>query len=83
MSEIQIFGDPNAARWIITGLIGACVGLFVYIWRSMKKNIDSIIQLIKDNKKKQDLDHDRIDIIETKVKIYHPENGANPADLQK
>ena len=83
MSEIPVLADPYWIRWLVVGLIGAVSSLIIYIWRSMKKNIDSIIQLIKDNKKKQDLDHDRIDIIETKVKIYHPENGAAPTDLQK
>jgi len=65
MSEIQIFADPNSVRWIIVGLVSVVSALMIYIWRSMKKNIDRICE-------KQEKDHDRLDIIETKIDIYHP-----------
>lgn len=73
MPEIQIFTDLNSVRWILAGLVGVVSALIIYIWRSMKKDIDEIKQTVKENKIKQDLDHDRIDKIETKVSIYHPE----------
>jgi len=65
MSEIQILTDTYWVRWIIVGLVGAVSSLMIYIWRSMKKNIDRICD-------KQEKDHDRLDIIETKIDIYHP-----------
>ncbi len=73
MSEIQVFADPNWVRWIIAGLVSAVSALIIYIWRSMKKDIDEIKQAVKENKIKQDTDHDRLDKVETKVNIYHPE----------
>jgi len=65
MSEVQIFTDINSVRWMLAGLVSVITALIIYIWRSMKKNIDRICE-------KQEKDHDRLDIIETKIDIYHP-----------
>lgn len=67
MSEIQIFGDANFSQWVVTGLVGLVVGLIGVLWRSLKKDVDKI-------KERQDLDHDRIEILETKHKMRHPED---------
>jgi len=61
MSEVQIFTDINSVRWMLAGLVSVVTALIIYIWRSMKKE--------------QDIDHDRLDIIETKVNIYHPDKS--------
>lgn len=83
MSEIQSAADLYWIRWFIAGLVSAVISLIVYIVRAIKKSVDEIKLTVKENKKEQETDHDRIDKIETKVNIFHPENTMPPSDLHK
>ena len=71
MSEIQSATNPEWIKYVfmvIAGLAGIINALIIYIFRNVKKDIDKI-------RHKQDKDHDRLNKVETKVDIYHPENS--------
>ena len=71
MSEIQNFADATWFKYVITagiGLVSCINALIYYIFSALKKDVDKM-------RTKVDLDHDRLNRIETAHDIYHPKNG--------
>lgn len=72
MSEIQSHADPEHIKYfvgVLTLLVGVVNGLLFFIIGNFKKDYEKY-------KKRADQDHDRLNTIETKQNIYHPENNS-------
>lgn len=72
MSQSQI-SDAATVIQLLFAAIAFCLavinGFFFFILRRIKKNSDDVWSKINENRKRCDTDHDRITIIETKLKI--------------
>lgn len=65
MSEIQSIANPDIIKWVFGSLFGSTYFLIVYIFRNFKKDFEKL-------KNRSDLDHDRLDKLETEHNMHHP-----------
>jgi len=74
MSTIQSAASPVDIQYIVgaVGFLVSCISVLIaFIVRGFKKDVDEIKLMIKENKQKQDTDHDRIDRIDERCSIHH------------